>query len=159
MLPANLNDLIPAHIEGLIESEMPENLTLDYKQQLPRGQSEEKREFLYDVAAMANSAGGDSIFGIAERRDENDKATGVPDCLLGARFANPQEDKIRLSSYIYDSIAPKLIGAVVRNVRCEFRHLARGQVCNQCAESTEQVPHFAFQPSRTPTATPQTISR
>jgi hypothetical protein len=119
MLPANLNDLIPAHIEGLIDSEVPENPTLDYKQQLPSGQSEEKREFLYDVAAMANSAGGDLIFGIVERRDENDKATGIPECLLGARFANPQEEEIRLSSYIYDSIAPKLIGAVVRSVRCE----------------------------------------
>lgn len=35
MLPVNLNDLTPAHIEGLIESEVPESLTLDFKQQLP----------------------------------------------------------------------------------------------------------------------------
>ena len=118
MLPANLNDLTPGHIEGLIESEVPESLTLDYKQELPSGQSESKREFLYDVAAMANSAGGDLIFGIAERRSEDDKATGVPDRLLGTRFANEQEEEIRLASYIRDSIAPKLIGVTVRSVRC-----------------------------------------
>ena len=35
MLPVNLNDLTTAHIESLIESEVPESLTLDYKQQLP----------------------------------------------------------------------------------------------------------------------------
>lgn len=118
MLPVNLNDLTPAHIEGLIESEVPETLTLDYKQQLPGEQKEEKREFLYDVAALANSAGGDLIYGIVERRAEDDKATGLPDRLLGTRFANLQEEEIRLSSYIRDCIAPKLIGSVVRSVRC-----------------------------------------
>jgi hypothetical protein len=118
MLPVNLNDLTPAHIEALIESEVPESLALDYKQQLPRGQSEEKREFLYDVTALANSAGGDLIYGIVERRDDDDKATGVPDRLLGTRIANLQEEEIRLSSYIRDGIAPKLIGSVVRSIRC-----------------------------------------
>jgi predicted HTH transcriptional regulator len=88
MLPANLNALTPAHIEGLIESEVPESLSLDYKQQLPSDQKEEKREFLYDVAALANSAGGDLIYGIVERRADDDKATGVPDRLLGIQFAN-----------------------------------------------------------------------
>jgi predicted HTH transcriptional regulator len=118
MLPVNLNDLIPAHIEGLIESEVPESMTLDYKQQLPSDQKEEKREFLYDVAALANSAGGDLIYGIVERRSEDDKATGLPDRLLRTRFANPQEEEIRLFNYIRDCIAPKLIGSVVRSVRC-----------------------------------------
>ncbi len=118
MLPVSLNDLTPAHIEDLIESEVPESLALDYKQQLPRGQSEEKREFLYDVTALANSAGGDLIYGIMERRDDDDKATGVPDRLLGTRIANLQEEEIRLSSYIRDCIAPKLIGSVVRSIRC-----------------------------------------
>jgi hypothetical protein len=118
MLPANLNDLTPAHIEGLIESEVPESLSLDYKQQLPSDQKEEKREFLYDVAALANSAGGDLIYGIVERRADDDKATGVPDRLLGIRFANLQEEEIRLSNYIRDCIAPKLISPVVRSVRC-----------------------------------------
>ena len=119
MLPINLNDLTPAHIEGLIESEVPESLSLDYKQQLPSEQKEEKREFLYDVAALANSAGGDLIYGIVERRTEDNKATGLPDRLLGTRFAYAQEDEIRLSNYIRDCIAPKLIGSVVCSVHCD----------------------------------------
>lgn len=118
MLPVNLNDLSPAHIEGLVTSEVPESLTLDYKQQLPTDQKEEKREFLYDVAALANSTGGDLIYGIAERRDEDDKATGLPDRLLGNRFANLQDEEIRLSNFIRDCITPKIIGASVRSVRC-----------------------------------------
>jgi hypothetical protein len=117
MLPANLNDLISAHIESLIESEVPESLTLDYKQQLPSGQSESKRDFLCDVVAMANSAGGDLIYGITERRTEDGK-TGTPDRLLETRFTNLHDEEIRLNNYIRDSIAPKLIGAIVRGVSC-----------------------------------------
>lgn len=94
MLPVNLDDLTPADIESLIESEVPESLTLDYKQQLPGDQKEEKREFLHDVAAMANSSGGDLIYGIVERRTEDDKATGFPDRLMGTQFANPQDQEI-----------------------------------------------------------------
>ena len=78
MLPTDLSELTAADIEGLVESEVAESLTLDYKLKLPSGQSEEKREFLYDVAAMANSAGGNLIYGIAERRTEDDKPTGLP---------------------------------------------------------------------------------
>jgi Putative DNA-binding domain len=117
MLPVNLNDLVPADIERLIESEVPESLTLDYKQELPTGQSESKREFLYDVVAMANSAGGDLIYGIAERRSEDDKPTGIPDRLLGIQLSNPQEEEIRLSSCIRDCVTPKLIGAIVQSIR------------------------------------------
>jgi hypothetical protein len=58
MLPLNLNDLAPIHIQALIDSEVPESLTLEYKQHLPTKQTDESREFLYDIAAMANSAGG-----------------------------------------------------------------------------------------------------
>lgn len=119
MLPLNLNDLTATHIESLIESEVPESLTLDYKQQLPSKGSDDKKEFLYDVAAMANSAGGDLVYGIAERRTEDDKPTGIPDRLLGTRFVNSQEEDIRLSSYIRDGMAPNLIGVVVRSVPCE----------------------------------------
>jgi hypothetical protein len=119
MLPVNLNDLTAAHIEGLIESEVPESLTLDYKQQLPSKGSDDKKEFLYDVAAMANSAGGDLVYGVAERRTGDDKPTGIPDRLSGARFPNPQEEEIRLSSYIRDGMAPNLVGAVVRSVHCD----------------------------------------
>jgi hypothetical protein len=84
MLPPNLNDLTPEHIQGLIDSEVAEGLTLEFKQQLPTNQSEEKKEFLYDIAAMANSAGGNLIYGMVERRDVDQKATGI--AALALRF-------------------------------------------------------------------------
>jgi len=73
---------------------------------------------VYDVAAMANSAGGDLIYGIAEPRTKDNKPTGIPDRLLGTQLANPQEEEIRLFNYVSNSIWPRLVGTVVRSVRC-----------------------------------------
>ncbi len=119
MLPVNLSDLTPEHIQGLIDSEVAEGLTLEYKQQLPTNQSEEKKEFLFDIAAMANAAGGDLVYGIAERRTEDNKPTGIPEQLFGIPHSNVQEEIIRLSSYIRDGISPTLTGVVLQSVECK----------------------------------------
>jgi hypothetical protein len=118
MLPLDLTELTASHIESLVESEVPESLTLEYKQELPSQQSEKKREFLYDIAAMANAAGGDLVYGIAERRTADDKPTGIPERLAGVRHSNIQEEIIRLSNYIRDGVSPTLSGVVMQPVSC-----------------------------------------
>ena len=120
MLPVNLNDLTPEHIQGLIDSEVAESLTLEYKQQLPnKDGGDDKRSFLYDVSAMANAAGGDIVFGIAERRGENNSNTGIADKLSGERWPNVQAEMIRLSNYIKDGTAPRLTGVQMHPVTCD----------------------------------------
>jgi len=118
MLPVNLKDLTADHIQDLIDSEVAESVMLEYKQQLPSKQSDEKREFLYDVAAMANAAGGDIVFGIAERPGESNAKTGIADKVLGERWPNIQAEVIRLSSYIRDGIAPRLSGFDLQPISC-----------------------------------------
>jgi predicted HTH transcriptional regulator len=77
MLPVNLIDLTPAHIQGLIDSEVAEDLKLEYKSELPIDLGDSKRNFLFEVAAMANSAGGDLLFGIADRDGPDGQNTGI----------------------------------------------------------------------------------
>jgi predicted HTH transcriptional regulator len=50
----------------LCAQHFPESQTLDLKQQLPGNADADKREFLKDVCAMANSDGGDLVYGVAE---------------------------------------------------------------------------------------------
>lgn len=119
MLPMNLNDLAPSHIQALIDSEVPESLMLEYKQQLPTRQTDETREFVYDIAAMANSAGGHIVYGITDRRGEDSKSTGIADKLFGVRISNPQAEIDRLTNLIRDSIAPRLTGVVMQPVSCD----------------------------------------
>jgi hypothetical protein len=119
MLPANLSDINLEHIQGLIDSEVAEGLSEEFKRQLPTNQSEEKKEFLYDIAAMANASGGDIIYGVEERRDENQKATGIAESLTGLRLANIQDEITRLSNLIKDGIAPRISGTQMAPLSCE----------------------------------------
>lgn len=117
MLPLNLSDLSAEHIQGLIDSEVAESLTLEYKSEVPSDQSEQKREFLYDVAAMANAAGGDILYGIVDRRGDDNQSTGVADRLSGMKLSNEQAVRSRLES-VRDAIAPRLAGVSMRAVNC-----------------------------------------
>jgi predicted HTH transcriptional regulator len=83
MLPVNLKDITPVHIQDPLDSEMAESLTLEFKRDLPSGQNEEKREFLYDVAGMANAGGGDIVFGIADRRGRITSLPASPKAFRG----------------------------------------------------------------------------
>jgi hypothetical protein len=119
MLPPNLDDLTAAHIQSLIDSEIAESLTLEYKQQLPSNQSEEKREFVYDIAAMANAVGGEIIYGIVDRRGQDGQSTGIAASLTRLNMLpNTQTEIDRLSGLIRDTIAPRLTGVAMQPVSC-----------------------------------------
>jgi hypothetical protein len=72
---------------------------LDYKLQLPSAQSDDKREFLYDVASFANAAGGDIVFGVADERDSSGKATGIPASAEGIKVENLPGEILRLENW------------------------------------------------------------
>ncbi len=57
-------DIRLQHIEDLIEHQVPESRNLEFKRQLPGNSDSEKKEFLADVTAMANSGGGDIVYGM-----------------------------------------------------------------------------------------------
>lgn len=116
MLPVNLSEVAPSHIQALIDSEVAESLTLEYKRELPTGQSEQKKEFLFDIAAMANATGGDIVYGIVDRKGNDKQSTGIADRVAGMKIANLQTDTARLSQLIRDGIAPRLTGVTMHEV-------------------------------------------
>lgn len=118
MLPLNLTDVTPEHIADLISSEVAEGLTLEYKQELPNDSTDQKREFVYDIAAMANAGGGDIVYGITDRRSEDNKTTGIAGKLAGLKLPNAQTEITRLTNLIRDSIAPRLVGVTMQHVVC-----------------------------------------
>lgn len=118
MLPVNFDDLTPNHIQELIESEVAEGLTLEYKEQLPGDQSDDKRKFLYGIAALANSAGGDMVFGIVDRDGPDGQNTGIAARLSGITIPNVQKAIEPLAHLIRDGIAPRLTGVMMKVVTC-----------------------------------------
>ncbi len=56
-----LNEVNAERIRSFVEKNVPEPRYLEYKQQLPGGTPSDKKEFLADITAMANTNCRDNI--------------------------------------------------------------------------------------------------
>ena len=72
-----LDQIGPDHIAELLKHGVREGRSLDFKRDLPGNADREKRDFLADVTAFANTAGGDLVFGIAEDDGVAEKVAGI----------------------------------------------------------------------------------
>lgn len=110
MIKKQFDDIKYSDLEELIENQIPEGTTIDYKKEFVFGTEKEKKDFLYDIASFANAKGGDIIYGISELLDENGRNTGLPDEIVGINNINIDQIKLALGSSIRDSIAPRIHG-------------------------------------------------
>ncbi|MBL4571672.1 MAG: ATP-binding protein [Gammaproteobacteria bacterium] len=94
-------------IEALVDSQVPESRHLDYKQTLPEGNDNAKRDFLADISAFANSGGGVILYGISEAIVEGRK-TGCPGKVVGCPNISVDEEILRLENIARGSIAPRI---------------------------------------------------
>ncbi len=83
MILKPLDKATRADLEALVANGVAESRSLDYKQALPGSGDSDRKEFLADVCAFANSGGGDLVYGVVEDRDDDGKPTGVPRALQG----------------------------------------------------------------------------
>jgi predicted HTH transcriptional regulator len=78
MIPKPIERVTFADVANHVTTKVRESATLDYKLDVfPPGDKGERNEFLADVVAFANAAGGDIIYGVEEEREGN-KATAFP---------------------------------------------------------------------------------
>ncbi|MDO8502758.1 MAG: ATP-binding protein [Gemmatimonadaceae bacterium] len=78
-----VGDIEPGELQHLVENGVGESRQLDYKLELPGSSSGEKKEFLADATALANTAGGVIIYGVLELKDTNGQNTGLPATIPG----------------------------------------------------------------------------
>lgn len=107
MLNKRIADIVAGDIQGLIDNQVPEGKTIEYKEALP-SDSDEKFEFLRDISAFANAVGGDIIYGVSEGRDSDGKPTGIPREIVGLPGANLDAEKLRLEQILRTGIEPKI---------------------------------------------------
>lgn len=119
MWNATLDRLEALDIERLLEEEAEESATLEYKQQLPSRGDDDRREFLYDISALANASGGYIVFGIADRRDEQNRPTGIAERIIGLSVDNLSSEISRLENTVRDNIAPRLSGIHFKPIDCD----------------------------------------
>jgi len=95
--------------QSLVNNQVLESKTIEYKESLPGNSDSDKKEFLADVSSFANASGGHLIFGIKETE-------GVPTELCGLELTNVDAEKLRLENTIRDGIEPRTPGVSIRAV-------------------------------------------
>jgi Putative DNA-binding domain len=80
-----LIDITLDDVQELIDSKIPESLTLDYKESLPneyepkyKDKTEIFKEIAKDITGLANTNGGYLIYGVSEINNLPDKILGIP---------------------------------------------------------------------------------
>lgn len=116
MINVRLEQIEADAIASLVESRMAESTTLEFKAALPDKSDRGVFEFLKDVCAMANSGGGDIVYGLSE---VDGVATAVQP------ISDETEDKalLRLGQMLDAGIEPRLSGTRYRTVPMDGGYL------------------------------------
>ncbi len=103
MLLKRLDDVDLSDIETLRENKALESRFIDFKAKAIGGAEKDKREFLADVTAFANVAGGDLILGVRTK-------DGAADNICGIDLADPDKETQRLVNLLRDGVEPRVSG-------------------------------------------------
>jgi hypothetical protein len=116
MIQKRFEDIAKEDIERLVADGERENRTIEYKQALPGGSDNDKKEFLADVSSFANASGGDLFYGIEDDRDGEGRPTGVPKEAAGIPGINADQTVARLESMIRDGVEPRIPGLRIKAI-------------------------------------------
>src|SRR5260221_10933430 len=123
-----IEQITSADLEQLVTNGVGESRTLEYKEALPGGADQDKRQFLADVS-FANAIGGDLVYGARESRDQE----GIVDAVVMAQqFVDPSvDDRFGDSRIVVEELIPghsilrvsKFAGRDVRGLGSDYwRH-------------------------------------
>lgn len=99
-------------IQALLQVQAPESMTLDYKQSLYGNSDSDKKEFLKDLTALANTNGGHLILGIRE-------TDGVAESVTPISAENPDAELLRMESIARSGVEPPLPGLRIKSISLE----------------------------------------
>lgn len=105
-MPQNIDQLEleeEKDLQELVDNQIPESKTIDYKESVTGNSDSDKKEFLADVSSFANAAGGYLIYGMREN-------SGIASELCGLENINADAEIRRLENIIRDGIKPRIPG-------------------------------------------------
>jgi len=106
MIPKDdLKTINESDLDSLIQNEIQEDKTLEYKREFPLISKENKQKFLEGVSSFANASGGDLIIGI-----KVDSESKLPKILVGVSISSqPIDEMVRgLDDIIRQGIQPRI---------------------------------------------------
>lgn len=104
-----LQEIEETNLQQLINAQVPESRTLDYKRDLEVSTPDQRKEFLADISSFANASGGHLIIGI-------DESGGIPTTINGVSVPDPDAEVLRLENIIRTGIDPRIPGLETRAI-------------------------------------------
>jgi hypothetical protein len=111
MIDKEIYSINESDLQALVDNEIGEKKSIEYKGLINLSTDSEKKEFLADVSSFANSAGGDLIVGICET-----KAVGRQFVLSGFEQDNLDGYLSSIENIIRDGIKPRIIGITIQPI-------------------------------------------
>lgn len=111
MINKKIEDITAEDLQALIDNNVPEGRTIEYKRDIPSNSDSSKKEFLADVTSFANTSGGDLIFGIEENNETHEPAN-----LIGIETNNIDNERTRLDNIIRTGVEPRLPGVIIQPI-------------------------------------------
>jgi hypothetical protein len=105
---APFDDIEMDHIKRLVDEEVQEQRTIEYKEKLPDNSDEQKNKYRYVVSSLANTVGGYIFYGIRERRGRGNVPTGKPEKITGLQIRSGDQECRRLEQLVRQRIDPRL---------------------------------------------------
>lgn len=127
-----LNDITIKDIQFLIDNQIAEDTSIEYKSQMWERNDEGTREMLRDISSMANAIGGHLILGI----EEDEKNDGLPRKIVGISEADKAIE--RIMNVCLSCINEKIIGL---NTKSIFFERGNHVVIIRIPRST-RIPHM-----------------
>lgn len=97
-------------VSRLLANEEPESQVLDYKRELPVKEDDVRHDFLEDVTAFANTAGGVIIYGVNEKQGPDNRPSGIPEKVVGLGDVNLDGAVQRLGAKLDQLVKPRIPG-------------------------------------------------
>jgi len=105
----SLESLEESDLQRLIQNEVPEGRTIEYKGELHLEEPRQRKEFLADVSSFANAGGGHLLIGIKAMN-------GTPRELTPMSIENIDGEKLRLENLIRDGVEPRISGIGIKAI-------------------------------------------
>ena len=102
-----LSDLKEEDIQRLVDEEVQERDSVEYKRDMYGNSDDDKREMLKDITSMANHHGGYIVIGIEE------DAEGIPTNITGIETGNHVE---RINDSCLDNIERRIVGLDIEDI-------------------------------------------
>ena len=118
MIPKHIHDIAPGDLQALVDDQVREDKTIEYKFELPGNSDSQKAKFLASVSSLANTAGGDHVFGVEANG-------GLPERLSGVTTGDPDADVLRLDHILANGLDPRLPRVDIQPVQvAEGQHVS-----------------------------------